>query len=92
MSYELYRTWFRRHGTVADPVRTTLLETLGRMAASGGMLDFLQRAAERHYRRRWDLEPVRRRLRELDPKLLWSTTCTSRFEFPYILAARDLKR
>jgi hypothetical protein len=90
MSHALYRAWFRRHGSVADPLRTTLLETLGRMAASDGMLALLQRAAESHYRRAWDLEPIRRRLRDLAPRLLWSTTSTSRFELPYVLAARDL--
>jgi hypothetical protein len=90
MSHALYRAWWRRHGSVTDPFRTTLLETLGRMAASDGILALLQRAAEAHYRRSWDLEPIRRRLRELAPRFLWSTTSTSRFELPYVLAARDL--
>ncbi|HEY2798075.1 MAG TPA: hypothetical protein VGK26_09315 [Thermoanaerobaculia bacterium] len=90
MSHALYRAWFRRNGSVADPLRTGLLEMLGRMTASDGMLALVLRAAEAHYRRAWDLEPIRRRLRELAPRLLWSTTSTSRFEMPYVLAARDL--
>jgi hypothetical protein len=90
MSHALYRTWFGRHGATADPFRTTVLSTLGSLAASDGMLSLLQRAAEAHYRRAWDLEPIRRRLRELSPRLVWSTTSTSRFELPYVLAARDL--
>ena len=90
MSTELYRTWWRRHASVADGFRTGVLRTFGRLIASDGVLALLQRAAEAHYRRSWDLEPIRRRLRELAPRLLWSTTSTSRFELPYLLAAHDL--
>lgn len=90
MSHALYRAWWHRRGSMTDRLRTALFGALGRMASSDGTLALLQRAAEAHYRRSWDLEPIRRRLRELAPRLLWSTTSTSRFELPYVLAARDL--
>jgi hypothetical protein len=42
------------------------------------------------YRASRDLQAIRAQLRQLDPDVVWSTTCVDNHEYPYLLAARDL--
>jgi len=89
-SYELYRLWFQRDATRRERRRRRFVDGLGALAATGPAFRGARALAERLYRRSRDLGPIRAQLKELRPTALWSTTCTSPFEYPYFLAARDL--
>jgi hypothetical protein len=90
-SHDLYRQWFSRRDGAGARRRSAAIELLGRLATPRGVLAALQREAERRYRASHDLEPFRRELSAIAPRRIWSTTCTSPLEYPYILAARDLR-
>jgi CDP-Glycerol:Poly(glycerophosphate) glycerophosphotransferase len=88
-SYELYRDWFRA-GESGLRLRARIVETLGGLAAGRIRLRALQKLSEVRYRRSVDLSPFRKHLERLSPRWVWSTSCHSRLEYPYVLAARDL--
>jgi hypothetical protein len=90
VSYALYRSWYGRRDSRAERLRRRIVDGVGRIAAWKAVGGGLSRLAERLYRRAHDLEPVREHLRRLRPRMVWSTTCTSPLEYPYVLAARDL--
>jgi hypothetical protein len=90
-SHALYRDWRGRHAGIAERGRAALVEGLGALAARPGAIWALRAAAERQFRKAFDLAHFRRRLEALAPRLLWSTSCHSALEYPYLLAARDLK-
>jgi hypothetical protein len=89
-SHDLYRDWFGRHDGAAARGRTAVVEALGTLASASGSLAMLRRLAERQYRGAFDLTAMRSQLAALAPRMLWSTSCHSALEYPYVLAARDL--
>jgi hypothetical protein len=90
MSHARFEAWFLRDASRAKRLRSRMMHALGRLAVSDRVRGRLQRITDADYRRQWDLGAVRGHLEQLRPRLLWSTTCTSRFEYPYILMAREL--
>jgi hypothetical protein len=89
-SYSLYRTWFGRADSSPERLRRVAVDVAGAFAASRPAIGLLSRSAESLYRSAHDLSPIREQLGRLNPRMLWSTTCTSPLEYPYVLAARDL--
>lgn len=90
-SYALYRRWFERHQGRTARLRSAAIEIIGTVSQPAFCLRALKWLSEDRYRAAHDLEPFRRTLRELAPDFVWSTTCSSPFEYPYFLAARDLQ-
>jgi CDP-glycerol glycerophosphotransferase (TagB/SpsB family) len=90
-SYRLYRRWFGRELRGTGRLRSDIIECAGFLARPKPLYRWLYQRSEALYRRSRDLEPVRRQLCELRPDLVWSTVCSSPLEYPYVLAARDLK-
>lgn len=89
-SYALYRQWFERDHSRPARLRSAAIETIGAASRPALSLRTLKWLSEQMYRAGYDLQPFRRTLRNLAPDLLWSTTCSSPFEYPYVLAAKDL--
>ena len=89
-SYLLYRRWFERRQSRPARLRSAAIEIIGAASQPAFCLRALKWLSEDRYRAGHDLEPFRRTLRELAPDFVWSTTCSSPFEYPYFLAARDL--
>jgi hypothetical protein len=90
-SYRIYQRWLRRHGGPTEQFRGGLIDCLGILAQPAPLFGALCRRSERQYRRIHNLDPVQEQLKALAPDLVWSTVSVSAREYPYLLAARDLK-
>ena len=89
-SYPIYRRWLERNDKGLTQLRNNLIFATGKFARSQANVRQLVKRKERFYRRGRDLEPIREQLKQIAPKLIWSTICVSPLEYPYILAAQDL--
>jgi hypothetical protein len=90
-SYSLYRNWFERNYTKTERFRSASTEGFGTLAQPKPILETLAKVSEYLYRRGYDLSSIRNNLRRLAPDFVWSTMCACALEYPYFLAARDLK-
>lgn len=89
-SYSLYQSWYRRHQSLLHRVRFGIVERVGALAQARASVDALRVWAEKVYRRSHELSEIRAQLERLAPDLIWSTESVAGFEYPYLLAARDL--
>jgi hypothetical protein len=90
-SYALYQRWFSRDSRVAERLRTGAVDALGVVARAGPVFRRLESAREGMYRSGHDLTAIRAQLAAIGPDLVWSTVCVAGSEYPYALAARDLR-
>lgn len=90
-SYALYQRWFSRGSRVGERLRAGAMDALGIVARAGPVFRRLESARETMYRSGHDLAPVRSQLAAIGPDLVWSTVCVAGSEYPYALAARDLR-
>ncbi len=90
-SYALYQRWFSREAGAVERLRAGAVDALGTVARAGPVFRRLEVARERMYRSGHDLAPIRAQLAALAPDLVWSTVCVAGAEYPYALAARDLR-
>ncbi len=89
-SYDIYRHWFHRNDGLRERIRSAGVEVLGALGTAPPVFDALCRRAEQMYLRTHSLAEVREQLERCRPDLLWSTVCVSPWEYPYILAAREM--
>lgn len=82
--------WYRPSESVWKRMQHAVIDTL---AIAGGLSPFYQwqmALIEPLQRRIWALAPVVKQLQRLRPALVVATSCVSRLEEPFLLAARDL--
>lgn len=89
-SYEIYRRWYHRADGTAERARGLATELLGAIGQTPIVFDGIVRAADWMYQRQYDISAVRAQLERDRPDLVWSTFCVSAYEYPYIMAAREL--
>ena len=90
-SYPIYRQWFERDYSLTLRFRSKILGILGTLAQPDPIFYALWACTEALYSYTHDLQPIREQLARIDPTMIWSTTCISPLEYPYVLAARDLR-
>ncbi|HWR50107.1 MAG TPA: hypothetical protein VN428_03315 [Bryobacteraceae bacterium] len=90
-SYPLYRRWMIRRESLYGRARQMLIRLAGAACYLSHLDSTLRSACESLYRRSHDLDPIRTQMEQISPALLWSTVSVSHLEYPYILAARDLR-